>query len=164
MDNDPVIMDGEQESLRFPSKRDAWIVALLVLVIIIAFAGAIYVFTMSLSIVPLLVQEVVWIGVALFCLSILRSTYYTLTMDSIVVRTGPFRWTIDFDDILEVIPSRKVWSSAALSMDRLFINHQGFGGGTYISPENKGLFLEKLAERAPQLRLEGSKVIRVNTS
>jgi hypothetical protein len=153
--------NSEQDDLLFPSKRDAWLVGILWLVILVSAAGAMYTFTLSLSIVSLFVQEVMWVGIVAFCFSILRSTYYTIKADSLEVRSGPFRWTIQFEDIKEVIPSRKAWSSAALSMDRLYVHHNGPAGGTYISPENRGYFLEMLAERAPSLRLEGDRVVRV---
>ena len=152
---------SEQDDMIFPSKRDAWLVGILWLVILVSVAGALYTFTLSLSIVSLFIQEVMWVGIVAFCFSILRSTYYTIKADSLEVRSGPFKWTIQFEDIEEVIPSRKAWSSAALSMDRLYVHHKGPAGGTYISPENKGYFLEKLAERAPSLRLEGDRVVRV---
>jgi hypothetical protein len=41
------------------------------------------------------------------------------------------------------------------------VDHKGPAGGTYISPENKRYFLEKLAERAPSLRLESDRVVKV---
>ncbi len=164
MDDRTNKIDSGTEDLIFPSKRDAWLVAILWLVILVSIAGAIYAATLSLSIVSFLVQEVLWIGIAIFCLSILRSTAYTLKSDNLVVRTGPFRWTIQYEDIEEVVPSRKAWSSAALSMDRLYIRHKGSTGGTYISPERKGEFLEALAERSPSLKLEGEKVVLVEST
>jgi hypothetical protein len=161
MNEAPIDVNSEQRHLIFPSKRDGWLVGTLWLVILVSAAGAVYTFTLSLSIVSLFVQEVMWIGIMAFCLSILRSTYYTIKADSLEVRSGPFKWTIQFEDIEEVIPSRKAWSSAALSMDRLYVHHKGPAGGTYISPENKSAFLEKLAERAPSLRVEGDRVVQV---
>lgn len=155
-------INSERDDLLFPSKRDAWLVGVLWLVTLGSFVGAVYTFTLSLSIVSLLIQEVMWIGIAVFTLSILRSTNYTIKTDALVVRSGPFRWTIHFEDIDKVVPTRKAWASAALSMDRLFVDHKGPAGGTYISPEKKQHFLEKLAERAPSLNLEGDRVVRVN--
>jgi hypothetical protein len=162
MAEDLMETDSEQDDLVFPSKRDAWLVGVLWLVILVSAAGAVFTFTLSLSFVSLFIQEVVWIGVIAFCLSILRSTYYTIKTVSLEVRSGPFRWTIQFEDIEEVVPSRKAWSSAALSMDRLYVHQKGKGGGTYISPENKKVFLENLAERAPSLKREGDRLVRAN--
>jgi hypothetical protein len=85
--------NSEQDDLIFPSKRDAWLVGTLWLVILVSAAGAVYTFTLSLSIVSLFVQEVMWVGIIAFCLSILRSTYYTIKADSLEVRSGPFKWT-----------------------------------------------------------------------
>ena len=150
-----------QDELVYPSKRDTWIVGALWLVIIASVAGAIAAFSLSLSVISLLIQEAVWLGIIAFCVSILRSTNYTIKADSLLIRSGPFRWTVPFDDIEEVIPSRKAWSSAALSMDRLYVKHKGSAGGSYISPENKQEFLEKLAARAPALRLEENRLVRI---
>jgi hypothetical protein len=156
-------LNTEVDDLIFPSKRDTWIVGVLWLIILISAGAAIAVLTMSPSLISLLIQEVMWIGIIAFCLSILRSTNYTIKYESLIVRSGPFRWTVQFEDIREVVPSRKAWSSAALSMDRLYINHKGAGGGTYISPDNKQLFLETLAERAPFLTLVGDRLIRTDS-
>jgi hypothetical protein len=153
---------NDRDDVFFSSKRDAWLVGILWLVILISVAGAIFVLTLSLSIVSLFVQEVMWFGMGAFTLSILRSTNYTIKTDSLIVRSGPFKWTIQFNDIDEVVPSRKAWASAALSMDRLFVDHKGPAGGTYISPDDKQHFLETLADRASSLRLEEDRVVRVN--
>lgn len=152
---------SQLEDLIFPSKRDTWIVAVLWLIILVSAAGAIAALTMSLSIISLLVQEVMWTGIIVFCFSILRSTYYAIKTDSLLVRTGPFKWTILFDDIEEVVPSRKAWSSASLSMDRLYIDHKSSAGGTYISPEDKQVFLKALAERASGLQVDGERLVRI---
>jgi len=154
---------SEKEDLLFPSKRDAWIVALLWLIILVSAGGAIAALTMSLSIVSLLIQEAMWIGIIVFCFSILRSTNYTIKTESLLVRTGPFKWKILFEDIKEVVPSRKAWSSASLSMDRLYIDHKSSTGGTYISPEDKQVFLETLAGRASTLQLDGERLVRLTT-
>lgn len=155
---------SQLEDLIFPSKRDTWIVAVLWLIILVSAAGAIAALTMSLSIISLLVQEVMWTGIIVFCFSILRSTYYAIKTDSLLVRTGPFKWTILFDDIEEVVPSRKAWSSASLSMDRLYIDHKSSAGGTYISPEDKQVFLKALAERASGLQVDGERLVRIMTN
>lgn len=163
MVDEPAESSSGQDDLKFPSKRDAWLVGVLWLVILASAAGAVYAFTLSLSLVPLCLQEIMWIGVIAFSLSILRSTYYTIKIDCLEVRSGPFKWTIQFVDIEEIVPSRKAWSSAALSMDRLYINHKGPAGGTYISPEDKAFFLETIAARAQTLVLKGDRVVKVDS-
>jgi len=163
MSQESTDVNPELDDLVFPSKRDVWIVGVLWLIVLVASGAAIAAFTMSLSLVSLIVQEAMWLGFMAFCLSILRSTNYTIKAESLVVRSGPFRWTIQFEDIREVVPSRKAWSSAALSMDRLYINHKSSAGGTYISPEKKQLFLENLAVRASSLSLEGDRLIRAES-
>jgi len=162
MDQEPGNTSSDQDEIVFPSKKDGWIAGLLWLIVAVSAAGAAAAFVMSLPILSLMIQEVIWIGMIAFCVSILRSTNYTIRTDSLLVRTGPFRWTILFEDIKEVVPTRKIWSSASLSMDRLYVNHSGSAGGTYISPENKQYFLEALAGKASNLELAGDRLISID--
>ena len=145
----------------YPSKRDTWIVAILGAIIIFCTAGAIYVTYQPLSILAMLFQELLYVGAVAFTVSILRSTYYTLKDDELLVRSGPFRWTIALEEIVSVTPSRTLLSGAALSLDRLIIQHGDSRHGTIISPEDKELFLRDLASRSSKLQFESDRVIRV---
>ena len=142
------------------SKRDAWIVFILWAIITFGTVSAVVVTFSFTSILRLLTLEVLFLSLVAFCLSILRSTYYTLTSDSLVVRSGPFRWTIGLDTIVEVVPARNLYSSAALSLDRLHIRQRGSRSSTYISPKDKESFLRELAARSPDLVFSVDRVIR----
>jgi len=142
------------------SKRDPWIKLILWAIITFATASAVVTTFSHTSILRLLSLEVLFLGLVAICLSILRSTYYTLTNDSLQVRSGPFRWTIRLDTIEEVVPARNFYSSAALSLDRLHIRHRGSRYSTYISPENKDAFLQELAVRSPDLAFSIDRVIQ----
>ncbi len=144
------------------SKRDPWIVFILWAIITFATVSAVVITFSSSSILGLLVLEALFLGLVAFCLSILRSTYYTLTDDSLRVRSGPFRWTIKFDTVEEVVPARNLYSSAALSLDRLHIRQKGSRSSTYISPKDKEAFLQELATRSMDLVFSVDRVIQAS--
>ena len=144
------------------SKRDPWIVFLLWALITFATVSAVVITFSSSAILRLLVLEALFLGLVAFCLSILRSTYYTLTDDLLHVRSGPFRWTIEFGTIEEVVPARNFYSSAALSLDRLHIRQKGTRSSTYISPKDKKSFLQELAMRSPNLVFSFDRVIQAD--
>jgi hypothetical protein len=146
----------------YPSKRDRWIVGLLWLVIVFCVASMTYVFYTVTSIAAIIAQQSLFLLLVAFCLSILRNTYYVLEDDHLLIRSGWFRWRTPFVDILEVTPSRKIWSSAALSMDRLYVRHRKLPSSSYISPEDKDGFLRDLASRSTHLVFQGDRVIRVD--
>lgn len=145
----------------YRSKRDAWIVIILWLVIIISLASAIYIPFAESSVIAIAVQEILMLGTAAFCYSTLRWTDYTLKGADLYVRSGPIRSTIAISDIEQVVPSRSAWSSAALSLDRLQIILVDSRTAAYISPEDKRGFLRDLAARSPDLRFEVDRVVRV---
>lgn len=144
---------------RYESQKDGWIVALLWLVIVTGLAGGAFtLFTGDSWPVRLLMAGLMF-GMAAFTWSVLRATDYTLTGRELKVRSGPIRWTIALDKIVEVRPTRQLWSSAALSVDRLQIRQQGEKLGSYISPLDREAFLADLAGRAPQLVRDGERLV-----
>lgn len=145
----------------YRSKRDAWIVIILWLVILVSLASAIYIPFSGTSPLAIVFQEILMLGTAAFCYSILRWTEYTLKGTDLHVRSGPIRSTIPISDIGQVLPSRSAWSSAALSLDRLQIKLVDSRTAAYISPEDKTGFLQDLAARSPDLRFEVDRVVRV---
>lgn len=145
----------------YPSKRDTWLVAVLWAVILFCVASMVYIFYAVTSPVAIIVQESLFLFLVAFCLSILRNTYYVLEGDHLLIRSGWFRWRTKYADIEEVTPSRKAWSSAALSLDRLYVRHHNLRSSSYISPEDKEGFMRDLASRSPALVFQGGKVVRI---
>jgi hypothetical protein len=74
---------------------------------------------------------------------ICTTTRYDLSRQSLIVRSGPFRWSIPLADIKSVTPTRNPLSSPALSLDRLRIEY-GQGRAIMISPSDKGAFVRAL--------------------
>lgn len=144
----------------YPSKKDTWLVIVLWLAILAMLASMAGIAFSGASFLSILLQEILMLGIVVFCISLLRNTNYTFTQDELIVRSGPFREIIPLAAIQSAVPSRKAWSSAALSLDRLFIQYKGSKRGTYISPENKNAFLRDLADRSPDLFFEFDRVVK----
>lgn len=74
------------------------------------------------------------------------TTYYTITSDMLLVRSGPFAWVIPLREITRIEPTRNPASSPAFSLDRLSI-YYGLGNRLMISPTDKENFLATLRKR-----------------
>ena len=89
-------------------------------------------------------------AVSLFCLALcvwtLLGTYYVIDATSLVVRSGPFHWTVALREIRSVQPTRDIRSGPALSFDRLRIEY-GAGRVLLVSPREKDAFLADLGRR-----------------
>jgi hypothetical protein len=75
---------------------------------------------------------------------------YTCAPDALIVRSGLVRYRVPYGQIRTVAASRALWSSPALSLDRLRIDY-----GTrwlLISPRGRREFLTELRRRAPHLQ------------
>jgi uncharacterized membrane protein YdbT with pleckstrin-like domain len=97
-----------------------------------------------------------WIGVVtmlpvtLFVGWVWFKTGYTVTDTELRVQTGPFFWTVSLDKVREVKKTRNLWSSAALSLDRVAVKHGRFNEVIYVSPADEQGFLNMMRERCPQ--------------
>ena len=85
-------------------------------------------------------------AVFLFSLWVLFSTRYTIDAVSLVVQSGPFRWTVPLKDIRAVRAVNDLRSGPALSLDRLRIEYAD-ARPLLISPRERERFLADLAAR-----------------
>jgi hypothetical protein len=154
-----VLMDAElPKSLTFPSKCDWWLKVLLLSVISAQLTAAVCVFIGGREL---------WVGGVLLlsagCISwILRSTYYFVDETRLLIRAGPFWFTVRLETIEEIVPTRNPLSSPALSLDRLCI-HYKVGGKrrmVMISPADKESFLRVIAALVPGMMVDGSRAKR----
>ncbi len=135
--------------MRFRSKVDALLVVPLVvglglsLLLIVGglaegrpLAGAIVPIGLLLAIAPLLLVS------------------YTLTEDEIIVRSGWLRWRMPLQRIQALKATRQMWSSPALSLDRIEIRTDR-GLWLMVSPADKGGFISAVRQRVPGVKLEG---------
>lgn len=145
---------------RFPSKRDAWLIGVLIAGLAVSCASL----TASL-LAPEPGPGLGWvvsilIVAALFVAWIWTTTDYTLTSGELLVRSGPFRWRVPLAEIREVTPTHNPLSSPALSLDRLEIRY-GAKGFLLISPKDKNGFLRSLVAQTPHLVLRGDRAVRL---
>lgn len=142
----------------YPSKVDAWFLALLCLSLATAVAGLIMTGVQE-GLLRAAQGGFILLGVAGFPVWILRGTNYTLDGDRLIARSGPFRWTIGLAGITGVEKPhglfRRGGSSPALSLDRLEISF-GAGKRLTISPENQEQFLADLRARQQTLRISNA--------
>ena len=143
----------------YPSKRDQWLVVLIWVAVLAESLGILLSLFSSRCPLPVKIFSAkVGLPIVGLMIWVLYSTAYTLTADRLIVRSGPFRWTIALASIEEVSPSGDVWSSPACSLDRLKIRHRS--GWLLISPEDKPAFLRDVAARSPVLEVQGKWVVR----
>jgi hypothetical protein len=135
----------------YPSKVDAWFLAMLCLLLAAGVAGLI---VTGVQEGPLRAAQggFILLGAAGFLVWILHGTNYTLDGDRLIARSGPFRWTIALAGITGVEKPHGFFrrgrrrSSPALSRDRLVISY-GAGKQLIISPDNQEQFLADLRAR-----------------
>jgi hypothetical protein len=130
----------------YRSKIDAWVAILLLgLPIPMLFVS----WKLIHDAVPgrwFIVFPILVLGAAL-PISLLVSTKYTITSDSLWIRSGLFKWEIPLHEISAVVATRSPLSSPALSLDRIRIDY-GKGKSVMISPLNKADFLLELQSRS----------------
>ena len=125
----------------FRSKVDTWIVLILgasALVVVVGVGMATR--TGEVSVVAAVATVLVAAGIPAW---IFATTRYDLSRESLIVRSGPFRWNIPLVDIKSVTPTRNPLSSPAFSLDRLRIEY-GQKRAVMISPSDKDAFLRDL--------------------
>ena len=135
----------EAPNLVFRSKIDLWLVGALVLVpvlILSLIAGDSGVNEYRLDVLTLLIVIIVPGSIG----ALYATTRYTITPDMLLVRSGPFGWTIPLREITRIEPTYNPASSPAFSLDRLSI-YYGLGNRLMVSPTDKENFLASLKKR-----------------
>jgi membrane protein YdbS with pleckstrin-like domain len=132
----------------YPSKVDAWLMAVLVAAVGFTLLQAYWLRGISPE------GSVISLGVSAFVVLILALLVfpcrYTLEPDHLLVRAGVLRWRITYRDITAIAPSRNPLSSPALSLRRVKVSY----GSTYllISPRDRERFMAELRQRVALAR------------
>ena len=140
---------------RFKSKIDWWLYLLLIFLPFQSVGVLIYLYAQG---DPNAWAD--WIGVFIVAGiygGLLFSLYYELEEDALLIRFGMVRSRVAYKDITLVEPTRSLISSPALSLDRIQI-HSKTDLGTIISPKDKSLFIETLANHVEHLELIDEKL------
>lgn len=128
-----------ETSQTFRSRVDTWYYVVLV-VIGAMIAHALGRPDANVTTIGIVVLLVVGLGLPIW---ILLDTRYIVTADTLKVRAGPFRWTIDRRDITGLAASRSPLSSPALSLERIEIRH-GRNRRLLVSPDDRDGFARAL--------------------
>lgn len=121
----------------FPSKKDLW---LEILIWVSLGFGLVAVLLSSLW--PAIIIMLV---VVVFTAWIWFYTFYSITEEHLIIKSGPFSSTIPLANIRGVKKSNSPLASSALSLDRLEIRYKD--GVTLISPEKAEDFVKLLKEK-----------------
>lgn len=144
------------ETLRFSSKVDAWLGAVLIALPLVTVSVAVMSIAAGapwlVSLAPVALIGAIYGGLVF-------PLYYELGDSALVIRFGLVRSRVPYGDIQAVKRTRNPLSSPALSLDRLHVD-AGSRLGPNISPVDRGAFLDALAARAPHLRREGDALVR----
>ena len=128
---------------RFPSKIDAWIAILLVGGFAVPLALALSTGGRNVVMLAILCPALA------FVLWLLAGTTYAVTPDALIVRAGPFRWSIPASSLRSLQATHNPLSSPALSLDRIDVRHMG--GRVLISPRDQEGFVRAVLAIAPQV-------------
>jgi len=153
-------MAYEGRSTVYPSKRDGLLVALLWVTVLGMVFAAVSFWQEPASLGVRAGFAALMAASGAFVIWVLYSTSYSLSGGELLIRSGPFRWSVRLDSIEEIYPTRNILSSPAFSLDRLRIRYRGSRYGVMISPENKSAFLQDLATRSPGLKVTGGRAVR----
>lgn len=138
------------------SKKDLWLSILLWLASIGPAIGLIAAYlTGDLNVIALIICVSVLGIVSLFLIWIWFTTYYIISDVELIIAYGPFKKKIPFDSIISIKKSHNPLAGPALSLHRIEIMYNTYNM-TYISPVDRESFIEKLAQKCPQVNLKQS--------
>lgn len=135
-------MTSDPTSIRYKSKIDGWLAAILVASMAVALVASVSVVLAAGSRAWWVVLLTGGLGVGL-PIWLLLGTDYVLEPAQLLVRSGPFRWRVPIAEITAITPTSNPLSSPALSLNRLRIEY-GRGSAIMISPRDKERFLRDL--------------------
>lgn len=124
--------------MKFNSAVDSWFYLVI---------GAVLL-TLLVTVIPQLwsgqvshIFAIVIIGFSLgLPLWLLFSTYYQVSEDFVLVKSGPFSWRVRISEIQSAKRSRNILSSPALSLNRIELRY-GQGKIIFVSPKDQQGFL-----------------------
>lgn len=85
---------------------------------------------------------------------------YRITGDTLVVRQGWLRWRLPLAQVRTLKATRQIWSSPALSLDRIEIRTDR-GLWLMVSPADQAGFINAIRAKVPDVALEGFATLAV---
>jgi Bacterial PH domain len=149
---------NRKNSIVFPSKRDWWLMLILV--------GAM-VIEVFVGISILWLGKETWVGVVMLLAGaligwLITTNYYVVNETDLLIHCGPLWWKVPLHAIESITPTWNLLSSPALSLDRLWISYS-IGNkkrAIMISPREKEWFFLVILTKVPGLKRDENKLIR----
>ncbi|MDM5187285.1 PH domain-containing protein [Bacillus sp. DX4.1] len=92
------------------------------------------------------------IFIVAFLLLMWFKTHYSITNKELVISSGVFKWSIPIDTIHSIHLSSNIMASPALSFNRIDISYSNYKN-ILISPQDKDLFIKRLIEINPNIKI-----------
>lgn len=138
-------------AMRFESRRDLWILLVTRVMPFVLFAVIASVeYARGADMRGPTLGFFALVFVELFLIEpFLRSTYYVIEGDTLLIRSGVAKWRVPVREIRSITPTRSALSAPALSLDRLRIVYGS--KAVMVSPEDKQRFIEALRAINPAI-------------
>lgn len=133
--------------LNFQSKKDIWLAVLIWGVIILMFFMMITEQNIVVYIVGILNNALLlwlWFG-----------TNYKIDDEDLIVRSGPFKSTIDIKSIKKLRATKTLLAGPALSIDRIEIQYKRYDS-VIVSPKEKNKFIESLLSKNKSIEVDST--------
>jgi hypothetical protein len=135
----------------FPSRRDGWVVAITWLTVLPIAIALAFVFTAHDLTASWIFPTFLMVAAATLLLWVVYGTTYTINDELLRIRSGPFRWRVPLEDIVQAFPTDDPSASPACSLDRLHIAY-GRDKSVLVSPARQDEFMTLLREKCPALK------------
>ncbi|TNF54135.1 hypothetical protein EP227_04790 [bacterium] len=145
--------------LKYPSKRDWWLVVLLLSVSLFFLYVPVILFSEPIHLLIKVFGSMFFLAMSVLCPWILFGTHYILTSEHLIVRCLSSKHSIPLPEIYEVYPTHNPLSAPACSLDRLRVKFRSSRFGALISPKDKRAFMRDLLSRCPQLVQDRDRLI-----
>lgn len=133
----------------FPSKIDSWLIVVLALSLLPAGLGVVAAISTATPLERGLTAlgAIVGLGLPVW---VMAATDYTVSPDTLLVRSGPFRWRIPTAGIVAIRATHNPLSSPALSLDRIDVITDR-GRHIRVSPDDRTGFCASLMAANPNI-------------
>jgi PH (Pleckstrin Homology) domain-containing protein len=155
----------------YPGRRDWWLVGLLAVIAsaLLVSGGTLVGLAVVTGPYLALVPGTVLLLAGGMLVWVIFGTGCEITESSLIIRSGPFRWTMPLDAIEDVVPAG--WTDGplveinwALSVRALRVRYRTKGGRLSlpirIAPRDRAAFLLEMAERLPGLDVKDDGSLR----
>lgn len=100
----------------------------------------------ALILIPIIIVWLIWVWF---------SAGYLIEKNSLIIKAGPFKQTIDIQEIRKITRVKSILTSGALAIDRLQIQY-GKYKSIDISPKEEYELIKLLLSKNPQIQIDDS--------